>query len=656
MKSVTNHVVTGDGVPAVAALYVPPANADHLMTAVSSLRAEGIHVVAGGPSGEALAPFREVGCECIVVGDIAELINETWALHRLPVLAVSDAITLPENFLGAALQILADDLRIASVSFLTNDAGFLSFPTRNEPSERPPEGHDARSLTRQLRELGPHGRPTPIPAALGAAVLLAPSALSMAGALVLGPRGELTGTLAEFSARTRSRGFIHVLDDSTFYGRHRAAGDVPHRIGTNDDLHPQERHWIHQLYPNETSFVHDQAVSQISPLALAHGLARTKALGMRVVVDGSYLGPHEMGTQVSILATVEALSRRRDVREVVVALRGEIPPYAAGVLSLPKVVARVVNLDTLEGLPRGDVAHRLVQPDQWFSVERWRRVADRVIVTVLDLIAYRNGAYHRDAEEWLVYRDALRRGAEHADAVVVISEDVKVQVEMERLQVDPQRLHAIPFGTEHLSGDEALEIPRELEARGFVEGQFILCLGTDYSHKNRDLAIAVLAELRSRGHNHALVMAGPTVPFGSSRVSEDSVLLRKGAAVRSDVYILPDLQSAQRNWLMRYADLVLYPSSAEGFGFVPYEAARFGTPSIFTRFGPLVELAPDIPVSADDWSPDALAAAADVLLSDPSQARLQVESCLAAGTKYTWGATAERLTELYRNVMAIAPR
>ena len=105
--------------------------------------------------------------------------------------------------------------------------------------------------------------------------------------------------------------------------------------------------------------------------------------------------------------------------------------------------------------------------------------------------------------------------------------------------------------------------------------------------------------------------------------------------------MLPDLPSAERNWLMRHADLVLYPSSAEGFGLVPYEAARFGTPTLFTRFGPLQELAPDIPVAADDWSPDALAEAADSLLSDPALARVQVESCLAAGTKYTWAATAE---------------
>ncbi len=61
-------------------------------------------------------------------------------------------------------------------------------------------------------------------------------------------------------------------------------------------------------------------------------------------------------------------------------------------------------------------------------------------------------------------------------------------------------------------------------------------------------------------------------------------------------------------------------------------------------------------MAADDWSPDALADAADSLLSDAAQARVQVESCLAAGAKYTWSATAERLADLYRHIMALAPR
>ena len=602
-----------------------------------------------------MVPFREMGCECMTAMSPADLINQVWELYRHPVLAVADAVSLPDNFLGRALQLMADDLRVASVSFFSNDAGFLSFPVRNEPTNQPPEGNDATSVSRRLRELGPHGPPTPIPTAAGAAVLLSASALGAVGGLVPGTRSELIGTLADFSVRARSRGFIHLVDDSTFFLRHRAAGDAPHRIGTLDELHPEERHWIHTQYPNEVGFVDHEARSATSPLALAHGLARTKVLGLRVVVDGSYLGPHEMGTQVSILASVEALCRRDDVREVVVALRSDIPQYAARVLSLPKVTPRAVNFDTLEGLGHCDVAHRMVQPDQWFSVARWRTVADRVVVTVLDLIAYRNGAYHEDTGKWLLYREALRVGATDADAVVVISEDVKVQAEMERLPIDPQRLHAIPFGTEHLTGNEPTQMPRELAARGFVEGQFILCLGTDYAHKNRDIAMAVIARLRERGHSHALVMAGPTVPYGSSRLSEANLKLHHRQTLESEVFLLPDLPSAERNWLVRHADLVLYPSSAEGFGLVPYEAARFGTPTLFTRFGPLQELAPDIPVSADDWSPDTLAEAADSLLSDPALARLQVESCLAAGTKYTWAATAEGLADLYRHVMALTP-
>jgi glycosyltransferase involved in cell wall biosynthesis len=643
-------------VQAVAAIFVPAANANHLMTAVWSLHSEGIEVVVGGPSAESLVPFAEIGCHCLTAISPADLLNQVWELRRLPVLAIGDGVSVPDNFLGRALALIADDLRVASVSFLSNDAGFLSFPLRNQPSIRPPDGYDARSVTRLLRDLGPHDPPTPIPSAVGSVVLLAPSALGVVGGFVPGPQAEMIGSIADFAARARARGFVHLLDDSTFFVRHRARGDMPHRIGTTDDLHPDDRHWIYKLHPGEVEFVDNEARSADSPLAMAHGLARAKVLGVRVAVDGSYLGPIETGTQVSILATVEALSRRRDVREVVVALQSDIPRYAAEVLSMPKVVPRSVDFQTLEGLGHCDVAHRLIQPDQWFSIDLWRATCDRMILTILDLIGYRNGSYHADVDEWLTYRKSIWDGVAAADAVVTISEDVKVQVELERLPVDPQRLHAIPFGTEHLTGEEPIEIPGELLLRGFVEGQFILVLGTDYAHKNRDLALAVLSELRDRGHSHALVMAGPTVPHGSSRLSEITRLQHGKPPIDSDVFILPDVPSAERNWLMRHADLVLYPSSAEGFGLVPFEAARFGTPTLFTRFGPLQEMAPDVPIAAENWSPEALAAAADALLTDQAQARVQVESCLAAGAKYTWAATAERLTDLYRHVLALPPR
>ena len=174
----------------MAALFVPAANANHLMTAVWSLHSEGIDVEVGGSSAESLVPFRDVGCHCLTAISPADLLNQVWELRRLPVLAIGDGISVPDNFLGRALALMADDLRVASVSFLSNDAGFLSFPLRNEPSIRPPDGHDARSVTRLLRDLSPHDPPTPIPSAVGSVVLLAPSAVGAVGGFVPGPQAR----------------------------------------------------------------------------------------------------------------------------------------------------------------------------------------------------------------------------------------------------------------------------------------------------------------------------------------------------------------------------------------------------------------------------------------------------------------------------------
>lgn len=189
MTTVDDRTPAAQQVPVVAALFVPPANVEFLMTSVWSLGSAGIPVVAGGPSWEMLAAFREVGCGCLEAANAADLINQAWVLHHLPVLAVVDAVSLPDNFLGRALQLMADDLRVATVSFLSNDAGFLSFPLRNEPTNEPPPGQDATSVSRALRELGPHDPPTPVPTAIGAAVLLAPSALGAVGGFISGPRG-----------------------------------------------------------------------------------------------------------------------------------------------------------------------------------------------------------------------------------------------------------------------------------------------------------------------------------------------------------------------------------------------------------------------------------------------------------------------------------
>ena len=118
------------------------------------------------------------------------------------------------------------------------------------------------------------------------------------------------------------------------------------------------------------------------------------------------------------------------------------------------------------------------------------------------------------------------------------------------------------------------------------------------------------------------------------------------------VHVIPDVNSAERNWLLRHAAVVLYPTSAEGFGLIPHEAAAFGTPTVLVPFGPLGERFPELPVAPRDWATAELTAATDALLRDPALARAQVDTLARDTERYDWQSTAAKTADVYRVLLA----
>jgi len=78
----------------------------------------------------------------------------------------------------------------------------------------------------------------------------------------------------------------------------------------------------------------------------------------------------------------------------------------------------------------------------------------------------------------------------------------------------------------------------------------------------------------------------------------------------------------------------------------------WSAPTAFTRVGPLAEVLDGVPVAAESWEPDELAACCDRLLSDPGLAAEQVTATLKCGTRYTWDETAAKLVRSYRELLA----
>ena len=560
------------------------------------------------------------------------------------VLAVCSPAAFPPGALTPALALLDDQLSIATASFLSNAGGMLSFPY-GHPVAHQPEGLDEAAVTGRLRGTEPALLPAPVTYATGPATLLSGYALSAVGDLA-GAGLSALAAVADFSLRARRRGFVNVVDPSTYCARLFDGSGSP---AAPADLSPAEHAWLSEHHPY-LGLAGAESAGAESAFAIAHATARAKVLGVHVLLDGSCLGQREMGTQVQTVALLKALADSDGVERVSVALTQDPPAYAAAALAHPKVHARRAAISDASVFGAADVVHRPFQPDGPLDVDAWRAVGRRTMLTVLDLISYRTPAYHPSTEAWLAYRRALVSALARVDAVATISEDVSLQVRTERMPVDAERLITAALGTDHLAGNEAATIPPALRERGYAARGFLLVMGANYAHKNRDIALAVHAELNRRGLDLALVAAGAGVPFGSSRAREAA------AGAGGDVFVLPDLRAEERNWLLRHASLVLYPTSAEGFGLVPSEAARFGTPTVFVPVGPLGEIYGGLPVTAADWSPAALADAAQQLLGDPAVGHAQVAAVVAAGADYTWAATAAKLVAAYRRILSMPPR
>jgi glycosyltransferase involved in cell wall biosynthesis len=175
-----------------------------------------------------------------------------------------------------------------------------------------------------------------------------------------------------------------------------------------------------------------------------------------------------------------------------------------------------------------------------------------------------------------------------------------------------------------------------------------LVLGNDFNHKNREFAIEVWEELLNQGHTIDLVLAGLHVKSSSSK-EEEKALIKKHVNLRGHIHTLGHVSSEERAWLLSNAKAALYPSSAEGFGFVPYEAAALGTPTTFAAFGPLKEISKltDLPT---DWDKNQFAQDLGELISNQESAQQRVNQLTTIINELTWQHFADQLTDFFAKI------
>lgn len=441
---------------------------------------------------------------------------------------------------------------------------------------------------------------------------------------------ELEDALEEMASKVVGLGLIHVLADDVLL------------LGDSSVQAPREDRGLVERQVRETL-----AADESLPLRRSIDRARMILRGLSVTIDGRSLTAKVGGTQTYVIELILALAREPGLR-VRVLTAHDLSERASDALATAPGIEFLSYDEATNGTELTDVVHR---PQQVFTPDDLallRLVGRRVVVGQQDLIAYHNPTYHPNIDAWRAYRRTTRLALAGADQVVFFSEHARRDALAEDL-LSERRGHVVGIGADALEPTGRVGDPPD----GVNEDEpFLLCLGADYSHKNRPFAIELLGPLRELGWEGRLVLCGARVAHGSSRERETEILARN-AELASFVTDLEPVDEPSKRWLYAHACALLYPTLYEGFGLIPLESARAGLPCLFAAQASLTEVAPEA-ATLIPWDAGASARAVLPLLSK-GRARDEHLAKLCSHSVPGWGEVAGALHAVYEQALTAPP-
>jgi glycosyltransferase involved in cell wall biosynthesis len=361
---------------------------------------------------------------------------------------------------------------------------------------------------------------------------------------------------------------------------------------------------------------------------------------VKVAYDVAPIALSRAGERRYALALLRALRARDDVAVTTLTLSRRVPRSFAQRL-LWQALAEGVYYPLLEGRRlRASGAQLLHQPRHLVPPELGVRVPR--VVTVHDVLALRMPQYFSRliAERFRVLaRSVVRR----ADLVITGSAASRDDIAA-LLGADPAKIRVTPYGVEPAFAPRATD-PDELERRYGVRPPYVLCVGTLEPRKNLSGAVRAFERVQGEFPDHTLAIIGGK---GWKREELERVMAGTSARVVRTGYVadddLPLLYSA--------ADLFLFPSFGEGFGFPVLEAMACGAPVVAGDTTSIPELAGDAALLVPPEDTAAIADALRRVLGSPElTARLRAAG-IDRARGYTWARCAGDTVDVYRELAA----
>jgi glycosyltransferase involved in cell wall biosynthesis len=566
------------------------------------------------------------------------------------IVLVNSDVVVGKNYLESMLALLAKT-DCATVSVLSNKGSILSIDT-NIPERIEHIVDFTNNLNHKLKS-NPIAKFPIIPVAVGHCFGITRKALQL-----IGNFDEIFGMgygeEVDFSLRATSFGLNNYLADDTwvFHGGSKSFEFDASSTKKQNDKRNDE------IYPNFIKYREFILGKDNHPLEITLKATSAKINGIRLAVNACDLNSGNTGTFFVMKNLIRHLSKNRNVSELYLILdlsdtNSESFKIAHSFKKEFFIKLLDVNSDSKE-FSNIDVSLNLAQV---FDLNQWNKIfikSYRSVIWQLDNIFFLNSNYGINFEQWNSVVTNMSTSLNNADGVAYLSRFVEAQMPQIGVDIPQNRSSVIYPGVDDFDISSSVSYTKSARLDA-IDFPFILVLGTSFKHKNRLYVLKIFSEL-SKIWNGKLVFAGPEPITGSSNELEREFIDSIGNSYSEKVFDLGRVTEEEKTYLLKNAQVVIFPSITEGFGLIPFEALKHGTPTITSKGGSLNEISPTQGKFLSFTNLDTDLNFIHLMLTDLESRQTHLNAWRELDCKYNWTQTAEMFINLALQIMALPQR
>ena len=224
--------------------------------------------------------------------------------------------------------------------------------------------------------------------------------------------------------------------------------------------------------------------------------------------------------------------------------------------------------------------------------------------------------------------------------IIAVSEHTKNDI-IEHYRINNNRISVVYPGVPDAPAALPVDVHR-IRIKYRLPNKFILFFGALEPRKNIPAIITAFSAIADRVPHH-LVIAGES--GWKSQAITDAIARSQ---YKERIHVIGFVEEQDKGALYAAADLFIYPSFYEGFGFPPLEALMAGTPVVVSFNASLPEVVGQWATLIDPYNTPQLALVLAELLRTPKRVPLNVRKQILE--KYSWEESAGKVVDILEKV------